>query len=172
MHQVTLRTGALAAPRLAAPAARLGRLAAGVLLVTVVAAALAVAVGFAAGVRPHVEASDSMRPALRSGDVVWLDGIVAADARVGDVVAFAHPDDRRPVLHRVARIEPAGADLRFVTRGDANSGVERWSVRREARLGRYTGVRVPAAGRAARSPQTAAAVVAVAVALLLRRIWR
>ena len=152
-------------------ALRASHLAAGVALAAVVLAALATAVGLTLGARPHVEASDSMRPALRAGDVVWLDEIEAARARAGDVVAFAHPDDRRPVLHRVVRVSASRGRLAFTTRGDANSGVERWTVRRDETLGRYTGLRVPSAGGAA-SPAVALGVVAVAVLLLLRRIWR
>ena len=174
MHLLPAHSGALpaAAPRTAARGLANGLVTA--ILVVLLAAALAVGAGLAAGIRPHVEASDSMRPALRAGDVVWLEGIAAAQVRRGDVIGFAHPDHGRPMLHRVARIEDRGGRLAFTTRGDANSGVERWSVRRDDRLGRFVGVRVPAVGRAAvAAPRHAApALVALAAFLLLWRIWR
>lgn len=160
-----------AAVRRVATAATTGTLTLGVvLLVAVVAAA-------AAGVRPHVELSDSMRPLLRAGDVVWLDEIAAARVGVGDVVAFRRPGGD-VVLHRVARRRSAPAGrLTFTTRGDANSGTETWTIRADGTVGRYAGVRVPAVGRAVLRSQGAplgalsvGSGVVLAV-LLLRRVW-
>jgi signal peptidase len=165
----------------ATPAARAPRRARrlpGVLLAAAVLATGALLLAAAAGVRPHVEMSDSMRPALRAGDVVWLDEIAARDARRGDVVAFADPVRGAVVLHRVVRVRVAGGRLAFVTRGDANTGTERWTVERSGTLGRFTGIRVPHAGRAARAlAGVPLMLVALAsglalAALALRRIWR
>lgn len=143
------------------------------LLGALVAALLVVASAAAGGVRPHVELSDSMRPVLRAGDVLWLDEIRARDARVGDVVAFRHRG--RLVLHRLRRVRPAGDRLAFATRGDANGAGERVTVSRDAAVGRYTGVRVPVVGRAllrVRSGPLALAAALLLTLLLLRRIWR
>lgn len=154
-------------------APRAASLAVNAALAVALLAALAVAGAAAAGLTAHVEVSDSMRPALRVGDVVWLADIAARDAAAGDVVAFAHPDRRTTVLHRVQRVERAGGRLRFTTRGDANSGVERWSIAADGVLGLYAGLRVPAVGRATALPPSVALAAAVAVVLvLLRRIWR
>lgn len=147
-------------------------------LVLLAAAAIAVAVAAAAGVAPHVELSDSMRPALRAGDVVWLDRIAARDARPGDVVAFPDPDRDLVVLHRVERVRAAALGrLAFTTRGDANSSSETWAVDAAGDLGRYAGFRLPFAGRAVRALQGTplAAIGALSGVLLagigLRRIW-
>jgi signal peptidase I len=147
-------------------------------LVLLAAAATAVALAAAAGVAPHVELSDSMRPVLRAGDIVWLDKIAAHDARPGDVVAFPDPDRGVVVLHRVERVRAAALGrLSFTTRGDANSTSETWAIDAAGDLGRYAGVRLPFAGRAVRALQ-GAPLVAIAIlsgallgALGLRRIW-
>jgi len=133
----------------------------------------------AAGVRPRLEASDSMRPLLAAGDVVWLDEIAARDARPGDVVAFRDPERPRVLLHRVRSVGPAPLGrLRFTTQGDATNTPERWHAPRDGTLGRYVGLRVPRAGRWLWSlPGPAAPALAGVSALLLaatalRRIWR
>ncbi|HEX8205470.1 MAG TPA: signal peptidase I, partial [Solirubrobacteraceae bacterium] len=168
-----------AAPRGAvARAARLGRAAATLLLAALALCALAVAGAASVGVAPHVELSDSMRPVLRAGDVVWLDRIAAADAEVGDVVAFDDPKRDAVVLHRVEAVRPAPLGrLAFRTRGDANNASESWRIARDGEVGRYVGLRVPHAGRAVRALQgPPLAIVAllsgvVLAALVLRRIW-
>ena len=142
------------------------------LLGALVVTLLVVVSAAAGGVRPHVELSDSMRPALRAGDVLWLDEIRARDARVGDVVAFRHRG--RLVLHRLRRVRPAGGRLAFVTRGDANSAGERVTVARDAPVGRYTGVRVPVVGRVllrVKSPWLAGGAAVLLAAVALRALW-
>jgi signal peptidase I len=148
------------------------------LLAALLLAALAVAGGAAAGFAPHVELSDSMRPVLRAGDVVWLERIAARDARRGDVVAFDDPERDAVVLHRVVRVAPGPLGrLSFTTRGDANGASETWAIAPGGRIGRYADVRVPAAGRAVRAlhgpPLAALALLsgALLAALALRRIW-
>lgn len=174
MHLHHAHTGALPAAAPLPAARRLANALVTAILVVSLVAAVAVGAALAAGIRPHAEVSDSMRPALRAGDVVWLEHVAAAQVRRGDVVGFAHPDHRRPMLHRVTRVDEQGGRLAFTTRGDANSGAERWSVRRDDRLGRYVGVRVPAVGRvAASAPRHATpALVVLAAFLLLWRVWR
>lgn len=148
------------------------------LLAALAAVALVVVALAAAGIRPRIEMSDSMRPALRAGDLVWLRAIAARDARAGDVIAFADPARRRVVMHRVLRVAPrAGDRLAFVTRGDANTGTERWRIAATGAIGRYAGLRLPAAGRvvaAAHGPVLAllAVLSGLGVAgLVLQRIW-
>ncbi len=148
------------------------------LLAVLLLAVLGVAGAAAAGVAPHVELSDSMKPALRAGDVVWLDRIAAREARPGDVVAFDDPERDAVVLHRVQRVRrDAIGRLAFTTRGDANSGSESWRIEAGGRVGRYAGVRVPAVGRAVVALQGAplAAIALLSGGVLggiaLRRIW-
>lgn len=142
------------------------------------ATVVAVAAAAAAGVAPHVELSDSMRPLLRAGDVVWLKRVTARDARPGEVVAFDDPRRGAVVLHRVESVRPAPLGrLAFRTRGDANDVAESWQIAADGRIGRYVGLRVPHAGRAvtalAGPPLALVALLsgAALAALALRRIW-
>src|SRR5688572_17852648 len=148
------------------------------LLATASCAVILVSGAAAAGVAPHVELSDSMRPVLRAGDVVWLERIAAREAEVGDVVAFDHPERDAVVLHRVERVRrgPLGR-LAFRTRGDANNTPESWRIAADGRVGRYVGFRVPLAGRAVTALQGPPLAIVAAVSgvtlggLALRRIW-
>jgi signal peptidase len=152
---------------------------AGVLTVALIGALVAVAALMLMGFRPLTEQSDSMAPVLRAGDVLFVTEIPASQARIGDILTFddaAHPG--QTLTHRVVSVAPAPAGkLAFVTKGDANTGVEAWNVAPEGLVGRYA-FRVPHAGRIARYAATAPLRVLVVLAALtlaadvLRRVWR
>jgi signal peptidase len=150
---------------------------AGLFAVALVACVLGLLGLMAGGYRPMIEQSDSMAPAMRAGDVLFVQRIATATARDGDVVTFSdaqHPG--RTLTHRVVSIEPTKrGKLAFVTRGDANTGVERWTVAPDGVLGRYA-FRVPGfAVRLAQSGAWRGLVVLAAITLafdFLRRIWR
>jgi signal peptidase len=81
--------------------------------------------------------SGSMSPTLGVGDVVVDRSMAPLDARVGDIVTFKSPSDSsRLITHRVIHMSADGDTASFVTRGDANTGVERWSVPVDGRIGR------------------------------------
>ena len=148
------------------------------------AAALAIAVlalvcaGWITGHRTLVDRSDSMRPALSAGDLVVNRSTPAREITPGDIVTFEDPALGHNITHRVVERRPEGANLAFVTRGDANSGVERWSARPDKRLGRLV-TAVPGVGFVlglvtspiVRLLLTAVCAVAVCT-LVLRWIWR
>lgn len=160
---------------------RLPRLLDALLAVVVAGLCLAmtvVAVLATTGTRPRIELSDSMRPVLRAGDVLWLDQIPARAARRGDVVAFQDPERPRTVLHRVRAVHPDRLGrLVFRTRGDANTGSETWRIASDGALGRYTGLRIPGLGRVAAVLHGLPLVISALVSslllawLALRRIW-
>jgi signal peptidase len=119
-----------------------------------------------------------MAPAMRAGDVLFVKQMAAAQAAPGDILTFddsEHPG--RTLTHRVVSMNAqADGRLAFVTRGDANSGVERWTVAPNGTVGRYA-FRVPSAGRLVRlaGPGTWRALMLAAAAVLvldvLRRVW-
>jgi signal peptidase len=81
--------------------------------------------------------SGSMEPTIRVGDVVVALETAPMDVRVGDIVTFRDPTDHsRLITHRVREIHVEGADVLFVTRGDANTGEEHWAVPRDGTIGR------------------------------------
>ena len=125
-----------------------------------------------------VERSDSMAPTLRAGDLLAVSRIDPDQARPGDVVTFKEPSRPGMLLtHRVVSIHRNGDELRFTTKGDANTGTETWSVEAGGTIGRMV-VRLPGAGRAVvllGRPQMRFLLITVASLLLavelLRRIW-
>lgn len=137
---------------LAVPRARLRALLAHALLTALCAAALTVLLGVALarplGYRVLVDHSDSMAPAIRTGDLLVAKDVPPRKARVGDVVTFHSPDGGRLLTHRVIERELQRGDRwAFVTRGDANTGVERWGIDAQGTIGRVS-ARLPKAGYA------------------------
>jgi signal peptidase I len=118
---------------------RLDRL--GTLLLAVALAALAAAATTTfAGRSLLVERSDSMRPALRAGDLLVTDRVPAEAIGVGDIVTFADTARaNRLVTHRVVAIRRRDAATVFTTRGDANSATESFAVGRGDSVRRVSG---------------------------------
>ena len=74
----------------------------------------------AAGARPLIVRTGSMRPGLPIGTVVLVRPEPARSARPGQVLAVLRPDGRR-IMHRVVRVQPAGGGaMTLVLRGDRN----------------------------------------------------
>lgn len=139
----------------------------------------ALALATAAGYRPLIDYSDSMRPAIRAGDLVISHAKPATSIRVGEIVSFEDPGlNGKLVTHRVVGIHALARRIDFLTRGDANAVPESWSVARHASVGTLAW-RIPAIGRVVTwmTDPWARTVVLTLVALvlstaLLRRIWR
>ncbi len=131
------------------------------------------------GLRPLVVLSGSMEPALHVGDVNVMRRIDPSDARTGEIVTFENPANRRVTTHRVRSVRRgAHGGYDFMTKGDANNAVERWTLPANGRLGR-TVYRVPAVGRAMlwiRTPAGWSAFVVLPLLVLgvqeVKRIWR
>jgi signal peptidase I len=139
---------------------------------------LSVGLGAALGFRALVVRSGSMAPAIESGDVVVTRLVRPSAVGPGDVVTFRDTTrEGELVTHRVVQVTRQGDRVSFVTRGDANTGEERWSVDPHGTIG-ATAFRVPRAGRLLawlRMPFVRAGVLlssALVIAVLaLRRIW-
>jgi signal peptidase len=139
---------------------------------------LSVGVGAALGFRALIVRSGSMAPAIESGDIV-VTRLVRPDAvEPGDVVSFRDSSRQGElVTHRVVEVRREGDRISFVTRGDANTGEERWSIDSRGTIG-ATVFRVPGGGHVLawlRMPSVRTALLvssALALAVLaLRRIW-
>lgn len=143
------------------------------------AALLAAAAPLAIGDHSFTMRSGSMTPTLETGDVVVTEPIAPLSARVGQIVTFRDPEGSGKLFsHRVQSIRPAGDVVHFVTRGDANTATERWSVPADGTLGRVV-YRVPKIGYAlvwTATPEGRIGLIAIPALLLcwtaLARIWR
>lgn len=143
------------------------------------AALIAAAGPLAIGDRSFTVRSGSMTPAIETGDVLVTEPISPLAAHVGDIVTFRDPEGSgRLFSHRVQSIRPAGEDVHFITRGDANTATENWNVPGDGSVGRVV-YRIPKIGYALMWTGTVPARVALIVipALLLcwtglARIWR
>lgn len=108
-----------------------------------VAMLLAAAAPLAVGDQSFVVQSGSMTPTIRTGDVVVVEPIQAAEVRVGDIITFRNPDDNSQLLtHRAVAVEESGKGLAITTQGDANSGRENWKIKADGELGQVL-YRVP-----------------------------
>lgn len=157
---------------------RLADRAATVALITVALMLTALLVGRTAGVRPLIERSGSMAPAIATGDLLLSQRVSMSDVRIGDIVSFDDP--RRPgvpTTHRVADLRRGVRQVTVTTRGDANPSAEQWTAAASGRIRRVT-LRLPKAGyvmsvlagRTVRLGVLALVLGAVAN-VALRRIW-
>src|SRR6266513_1346605 len=149
----------------------------------VAGAVVAFVVGYAAllaaGFKPVVVYSGSMRPTLGVGSLAVDRVAPASTVRVGDVITFNDPYVKgRLVTHRVAEIVPTKHGLAYRTKGDANAARDPWAIRLDNQVGRVA-FDVPLAGYLLYYSHTREiralllTVFAVSVlTLALRWIWR
>ena len=139
---------------------------------------LAVTAPYVAGGRSYTVMSGSMEPRIHTGDVVADERVRADRIAVGDIVTFPDPQTRgRLITHRVRSVRVHGERVSVVTKGDANTATEHWSIAASGDLGRVR-YRVPKVGYAlafTRRPggrMVLVVIPALALALLeLTRIW-
>ena len=132
-----------------------------------------------AGFRFLIVRSGSMEPAIGTGDVVVVKTVRPAEVSAGQVVTFRDATrDHHLVTHRVASVVRVDGRFDFVTRGDANTAEERWSVAVGGSIG-VVRATIPMIGyplnwlgsAAVRAWLLVAGSVLVGGALL-RRVWR
>lgn len=121
-------------------------------------------------ISPMIVMTDSMKPAINSGDLIFVKRVDAEAVAVDDVIAFFDPASKRKsvVTHRVVEVV-TGEDgaLSFRTRGDANDLDDRLAVPAENLIGRYS-FRLRGVGSVAMFMQTTAGlIVCVVVPLFL-----
>ena len=149
------------------------------LVVGLAATAVAyVALGYVLGWRALTVMSGSMEPAIGVGDVVVARQIPAREAAAGQVITFVDPSGQRKLItHRIKSVSIVRGEARFVTQGDANTGVERWKVPADGRVG-LVERRIPLVGYVAVHARTRAGMLALLVpvlviaALELLALWR
>jgi signal peptidase len=141
--------------------------------------ASAITVPLAFGYHSFAVLSGSMEPTISTGDVIVVKTISPLDAKVGDVVSFRDPEDAARLLsHRVTEMHVSPQGVAFVTKGDANTGVERWQIARNGTIGKIE-YHVPKLGYVTNrlgSKFGRLLFIVVPILLLaaleLRRLWR
>ena len=86
------------------------------------------------GFKPTVIVSGSMSPAFQVGDMPVVSPVDASSIVVGDVIQFTKGDVT--VVHRVVEIQAFQGVFWFVTKGDANDGVDSGLVGESEIVGR------------------------------------
>lgn len=121
------------------------------------------------GIGSYAVTTGSMEPAVESGALVFVRS--SGDYEPGDVVTFTRAGET--VTHRVVRETDQG----FVTKGDANVGVDDWRVRDDQVVGEVV-VTVPLYGRLLAIVGTTTGYVALVLVpvtvlsiLELRSLW-
>lgn len=145
----------------------------------IVALVLAAAVPVVFGGRTFTVMSGSMEPNVSTGDLVLTMPISPGEAKTGDIVTFNDPSGSGKLLtHRIATSKRSGDNYDFVTKGDANTNVERWSVPADGNVGHVV-MRMPKLGYAmslTKSPAARVGLIALPALLLagfaLVAIWR
>jgi signal peptidase len=87
------------------------------------------------GYKPFIVLSGSMEPAIKAGDLIITKKIAPEKVAVGDVISFRVENDII-VSHRVTEINTEGG-VSFLTKGDANVGMDAVEVQPETIEGLY-----------------------------------
>jgi len=87
------------------------------------------------GYKPFIVLSGSMEPEIMTGDLIVTKEIAPENIKVGDVISF-RVDQDIVVSHRVTEIQTEGG-LSFLTKGDANTGMDATQVLPEKIEGIY-----------------------------------
>ncbi len=139
---------------------------------------LAIAGSLLLGERAVVVLSGSMEPAFSPGDVLIERGIEPRQVKIGQIVTFHEPGSDRSITHRVRSVEARGQKLVFTTKGDADNGVQRWSIGAGGELGQPQW-RIPAIGYVVMLVKTPLGLIAIVLLPLLLlagweifRVWR
>ena len=139
---------------------------------------LAVVGAMLLGERPVVVLSGSMEPAFSPGDVLIERRVEPRQVEIGQIVTFHEPGSDRSITHRVRSVEARGAKLIFTTKGDADNGVQRWSIDAGGELGQPQW-RIPRVGYAVMLAKTPIGLILVVLLPLLLlagweiyRVWR
>jgi signal peptidase len=101
------------------------------------ALSLALPVPVFVGFRALVVMSGSMEPAISTGSLVVVRRVPAESIAVGQVVSFVSPEGTGQVItHRVQSVSRADGEVAVETKGDANTGSEKWSIGASGVVGR------------------------------------
>ena len=89
----------------------------------------------ALGIKPYVIVSESMKPTLNIGDIVFIGNAEFNEVGIGDIIAYF--DGEKVVIHRIYNIDKANEKYTYlITKGDAVKNPDPVLVSREMFLGK------------------------------------
>ena len=117
---------------------------------------------------PLIVLTDSMYPAIQSGDLILCKTAQPETIAVGDVIAFFDPagNGTSVVTHRVIEVTQQDGGLAWRTQGDANNVADALLVPAENLVGVYVG-RLAGAGNVAMFMQTTQGLILCVVCPIL-----
>ncbi|MBQ8806346.1 MAG: signal peptidase I [Bacteroidaceae bacterium] len=81
------------------------------------------------GFTTHVVMSDSMEPAIYTGNVLLVKEM--DDYQIGDIIVYVR-DDGMSIVHRIVSVDFGG----YKTKGDNNAEEDEWTVRTDQVVGK------------------------------------
>lgn len=88
----------------------------------------------------YVVLSNSMQPALETGDVVIVQSVAPAAISSGDIITYQRPPDAdggpNRVSHRVLHVQQTDGGFTYQTKGDANDAPDPYQVSESELIGR------------------------------------
>lgn len=86
------------------------------------------------GLTPYSVLSGSMEPAYKTGSLIYVKSVPAAEIKVGDPITFVMNEDLLVATHRVVEIDEENEI--FTTKGDANEVIDASPVHFKNLIGR------------------------------------
>ena len=125
------------------------------------------------GYLPLIVLTDSMYPAIESGDLIICHTAEAEEIQVNDVIAFFDPagNGTSIVTHRVLEVVNENGEIKFRTKGDYNNTEDKMLVPGESLVGVYRS-RIGGAGNIAMFMQsTTGLIVCVVFPIIALVAW-
>ena len=85
--------------------------------------------------KPFIVLSDSMLPAIKSGDLVLVRQVNTSELAKGDIIAYKEGDS--VITHRIVRIDEVTGGMQYITKGDSNNAEDTTPVTADMVEGTY-----------------------------------
>lgn len=89
------------------------------------------------GYQPLTVLSNSMNPIFKTGDMLFVKKVDAANVQVDDIITFRESGGNL-ITHRVVEVRNNSGFISFATKGDNNNKVDEELVEAESLLGKHT----------------------------------
>lgn len=76
------------------------------------------------GYKLFIDASNSMEPTIKKGDLVITKEIEISKLKIGDIIVFYDKDNDIRITHRIANISDINGNITLITKGDKNKNYD------------------------------------------------